>query len=182
MSAKRYVAFGLAIFILGSCQTPGRVGGPVPELSKQEMQSRFIEKGYESASSTRSNDDYDAYIERQGTPEAISREHIVNRQDKIEDEMVTLRYPGYEMRYLAYSPRELWHPPKSVLMAVLSRAGGKYLFGVEIGMRRGKILEILGLAETGKPEMVLRDEQGHRAMLSFEDGVIAGIIWDYSGD
>jgi len=142
----------------------------------------FIERGYEPERSAQMVDDFEAYIKAHGEPEAITREPIVNRQDKIQDEMITLRYAGYEMRYCAYSPRTLWHAPKSLLMAVLSREGGKYLFGVEAGMARDRVQKILGLAESRRSVVDLDNKTGHRVRLSFEGDKLAGIIWDYSGD
>jgi len=182
MKAMRCLVLGMAVSALLSCGTLGKTGGSGWGLSVQERRDRFIDKGFEPAYSARDNNDIDAYIELHGAPESISKEPIVNRHDRIVDEMVTLRYPGYEMRYLSYSPRELWHPPKSLLMAVLSRAGGHYLFGMEPGMERRKAEEILGFAESGKPSVHIGSRNGYRATLSFESGRLAGIIWDYSGD
>ncbi len=182
MKAMRCLVIGMVVSVLLSCETVGRAGGAGSARSARERQDSFVEHGYEAAYSTRENDDFAAYVKLRGAPEAMHREPIVNPQDMVKDELVTLRYPRYEMHYLAYSPRELWHPPKSVLMAVLSRAGGKYLFGVEIGMGRERVGKILGLAETKEAEVVLRDAKGRRATLSFERDILTGIVWDYSGE
>lgn len=182
MKAIRYLAVGLALSVLGSCGTLGGGGGSGLELSVRERQARFIEKGYEPVYSARDNGDFEAYIRLHGAPEAMTREPILNRHDKITDEMVTLRYPGYEMRYLAYSPRGLWHPPRSLLMAVLSRSGGKYLFGIARGMDRRAVNEILGLAESREPGVYVYELEGHRVLLTFKDEALLGILWDYSGD
>jgi hypothetical protein len=152
------------------------------ELSDQERQNRFIEKGYESSYSAQNNDDFEAFIQTHGTPEMISRKSIVNQHDQIKDEMITLSYKNYDMRYYAYSKRELWHPPKALLMAVLSKEGGKYLFGVELGMERQKVREILGLADTEKQSIDFSDQKGHKVMLSFKGNTLSEIIWDYSGE
>jgi hypothetical protein len=182
MKAIRCLVLGMAVSALLSCGSLGRAGGAGSARSARERQDSFVERGYEAAYSTRGSDDFEAYIKLRGAPEAMLREPILNPQDKVKDEMVTLRYPGYEMRYLAYSPREFWHPPKSVLMAVLSRAGGKYIFGVEIGMGRERVGNILGLAETKEAEIVLNDAKGRRAILSFERDILTGIVWDYSNE
>ena len=183
MGAKSYLAVGLAAFFLGACQTSSRApGGSGVEPSIQEKQSRFIERGYEPERSVQMVDDFEVYIKAHGEPEAIARVPVVNKHDKIQDEMITLRYAGYEMRYCAYSPRTLWHAPKSLLMAVLSREGGKYLFGVETGMARDRVQKILGLAESRRSVVDLDNKTGHRVRLSFEGDRLAGIIWDYSGD
>jgi hypothetical protein len=183
VKAIRYLAIGLAAFVLGSCQTPGRASSAsLLGLSVRQRQARFIEKGYESAYSARDNGDYKAYIKLHGAPDAITREPSVNRHDQITDEMLTLRYPGYEMRYLVYSPRKLWHPPESLLMAVLSRSGGRYLFGIAQGMDRGAVREILGPAGSAGSDVEVYGLNGHRVFLTFKDEALLGILWDFSGD
>jgi hypothetical protein len=182
MRLKAILGLGFAAFLAVSCQTANRSSLPPERSSDRERQDRFIETGYDWAPSAGDRNDYEAYIKARGEPREIARKAIVNPQDRVKDEMLTLGYERYEMRYYVYSKRELWHPPKSLLMAVLSKEGGSYLFGIRLGMEEGNILGILGLAESGKRSVEFENRSGHRVELTFDAGKLSGILWDYSGE
>jgi hypothetical protein len=176
---KRWIFAALSLVIL-SCGTAPRQNNGEPGTSASEKANRFIEKGYASRFSADDDDDFNAYIKRHGAPSRISRKEIVNRHDGIRDEVVTLEYGDREMRYYHYSPREAWKPPVSTLMAVLSLPGGKYLFGIGIGMGRTRLEELLGLAKVGDERIEIKDAKGRAVILMFKEDALERIIWDFS--
>ena len=119
-------------------------------------------------------------MKMRGKPEGLIRKTVVNRHDSEKDEEITLQYKYYEMRYYGFSKRALSDPPKSRLMAVLSKDMGSYLYSIEPGMVKAKVLAILGIEATGKGTVEFSNEKGHWAILIFEDEKLSRIIWDYS--
>jgi hypothetical protein len=182
MASKLRLAIGLTASLFLSCRTAPEVKVRAERLPDREMRYRFIEKGYESTYTEADSDDFEAFIASHGSPEGLVRKPIVNRQDRVKDEEITLQYKNYDMNYYVYSKRELWHPPKSLLMAVLSKGGGRYLFGIRLGMARVEVLGILGLADSGEGSIEFGDVKGHKVRLSFADGALSAVVWDYSDE
>jgi hypothetical protein len=170
-------ALPLLLLSCGSAPRQDILGAGLAPSAKAD---RFVERGYDPSPAAGGSDDLNAYMKRHGVPEKVSSAEIVNRHDGITDEMVTLVYKRYEMRYYRYAPREAWKAPPSTLMAVHSRAGGKYLFGIEIGMARGKVEALLGLEKGGSDTVELTNAKGHATILMFKGDSLEKIIWDYS--
>ena len=179
--SETILALGAAGLLTVSCQTVGAPGGRAAPESDGERRDSFIERGYDSTLRHGVDaDDYEAFIKSHGEPQATSRKAIVNPHDRVTDEELILVYGQYELRYYVYSKRELWRPPKSLLMAALSREGGSYLFGVRIGMEEAAVLDILGLPDSRGESVDVEGSSGHRLRLGFKEGKLSSIVWDYS--
>lgn len=158
---------------------PQGPGMPAPQSEAETRIAEFAARGFGFDYREDERLSMSLFIRRHGRPISRIDSQAANRHDGIRDTVAVLRYRGFQVRFLNYSPRTQWKPPESTLEAIYSVDGARYLYGVQTGMPRVEIVRIFNLYDRGGASLEMSNDAGNYATFIFDNGKLKSIVWEY---